>query len=91
MTTPTALLTAREAQAYLRCGRSYLTAHADEIGVVRRGGRLLFKAADLDRWNERHYQPPTMPVPAPRKVVTPTRLPDRVNPLTGRNYRERAS
>jgi hypothetical protein len=73
--------------AHLRCGRSYLTLHADEIGCVRRGGRLLFFEADLDRFNERHYRRPQVtPVVVPQRRHAPIPGPERINPLTKRPY-----
>lgn len=92
------LLTAQEAMAAIKCSRSYLSEHADEIGCVRRGGRLLFYRADLERWNERHYRPgqpkaePSDPTPMrrPTKPVAgiPGSLVGRNNPVTGKPYGE---
>jgi hypothetical protein len=82
------LLTAQEAMAVLKCKRSYLTMHADEIGVVRRGGRLFFYRADLDAWNLRHYRRPAG-APEPMRRTRPAvvaRGSGRINPVTRRPY-----
>lgn len=89
--TASPVLTLREACAYLRRGRTWMKANADAIGVVRDGGPLLFKQADLDAWLERHrvQEGPrvvTLPArPAPRTNV-PEHLRGRINPVTRRPY-----
>jgi hypothetical protein len=89
MTIPAShLLTAKEAAAYLRRSRSWLTPHAEEIGVVRMDGRLLFRLADLERFVARHHAPPVgvKPEPAPRKPARPSMLPTGMNPVTRRPF-----
>lgn len=78
------LMTTREACAYLKCSRSHLSEHADEIGVVRQAGRNLYWEADLERWVQRDYYPPTLPEPspAPRPIAVLPRLTG-VNPIDG--------
>lgn len=84
------LMTAQEAMSYLRRSRAWLTRHADEIGVVRDGGRLLFYRRDLDAYLARNYvQPKVLRV----VDVTPERRPAKrlpkltgINPVTGVPY-----
>lgn len=49
MTTDT-LLTAKEAGAILRCGRTFLTVHAAELGGIKVGSRLKFRSDRIERY-----------------------------------------
>jgi hypothetical protein len=92
------LLTRKEAMSYLRKGRTWMTEHADEIGVVRMEGRVHFKRSDLDAYIERHYRR-TAPTPVPVTQASPPRRsrlldslpPETINPFTGRPIGSRAS
>lgn len=67
------LLTAREAMAYLRRGRTFMTEHAAELGARRVGSRLMFARTDLDSYLERcRVRSVTLvsePSPAPIPIV----------------------
>jgi hypothetical protein len=82
------LLTAREAMAYLRCGRSFLHQHADEIGVIRYPGKLLFATADLDRYiaSKRVQTPVARPTPTPIRDRPAAQHRHKNNPLTQRAW-----
>lgn len=87
------LLTAKEAMVVLRCARGYLTAHAEEIGVERRGGRLFFRRSDLQAYRDRSYI--RRGLVATRQESAPQRrlrvVPAGINEVTGRPFNERAS
>lgn len=87
---PDDLLTVAEARRVLRCGRSWLYEHADEIGHVRLGTRLRFRRSDLEAYAARNYMPPKglRVVDAPKRVGRTLTLPNRLNPLTGVRYGE---
>jgi len=86
--TASPLLTAREAMEYLRVkSRSYLTEHADEIGVVRRGGRIYFRLEDLEAWDRRHYVAPTVAATEPTSIrASRPNVSGRMNPLDGKPF-----
>jgi hypothetical protein len=81
-------LTARDAMAYLKRSRSWLTKHADEIGYVRDGRNLFFYQADLDAWNRRHYRLPRADDATPVYRPEPVPFGDggEINPFTGVPY-----
>lgn len=81
-----AVLTAREAAAYLRVGRTFVSEHAHEIGVIRYGRRLRFRRADLDRWLDSHYVRPLSMQPAPPRRRVPEPQPAGINPVTGQPW-----
>jgi hypothetical protein len=74
-----------EAMLELRCSRPYLSKHAEQIGCVRRGGRVYFFRSDLDAWNDRHYTAPSVAVETVKRAPVALRT-DRINPLTKRPY-----
>lgn len=82
------LLTAREAAAYLRHGRTFVFEHADDLGAIRAPGELLFDQASLDAWLERQRVTP----PEPARKLTPLRQAASrfgrgpINPVTGQAW-----
>lgn len=89
MTADSPVLTLREAGAYLKRGRTWMLAHADEIGVIRDGGRLAFLRADLDGWLARHRTVKADVIVIPTSITTrrPSK-PQRISRLTGLPFRE---
>lgn len=82
------LMTAKEAMAYLRKSRAWLTRHADEIGCVRDGGRLYFRITRLDAWIAAHEVVPPQPLEGRRRQSRPAPPHPRaglgpINPVTG--------
>lgn len=67
------LLTAQDVMAQLKVKRTFVTAHAAELGALRVGGRLRFHPADVEAYLKRcRVQPlafirePASEPPAPR-------------------------
>ena len=83
-------LTVKEACAFLRCGATYLRAHADEIGVIRLRGKLLFEQADLVAWLKRHKAQASMPAPvaAPKRRLSVVGR-GATNPITQKGWSAR--
>lgn len=82
------LMTAKEAMAYLRKSRAWLTRHADEVGCVRDGGRLYFRLTRLDDWIARHEVVPPAAIEDTRRGRSgvrraPTAGLGPTNPVTG--------
>ena len=91
MTPESPLLTLREACSYLRRGQSWVREHANEIGVIRDGGKLLFLESDLIAWTASHrVQEPSsvvaLPVRRDPRTGVPAHLRGRMNPLDGKPY-----
>lgn len=87
------LLTAREAMAFLRCGRTFLTEHRAELGGIKRGGNLMFDRAGLQAYLDRQrIQAPDAERVESLTVVAPAPTPIRkygigpTNPLTGKAW-----
>jgi len=80
-------MTAREAAAYLKVSRSFLTAHLSEISHTRAGRDLRFTQAALDAHLARGRK---QPMAAAEPMAAPARLrritPGRMNPITRREY-----
>jgi hypothetical protein len=79
------VLTAKEAMAFLKRGRTWLTEHADEIGCVRKNGLLYFYVRDLEAWLARDYRPPTH-AQARQSTWSVLVSGTAINPLTGLPY-----
>ena len=69
------LLTSKEAQAILGCGRTFLTERAADLGGRKVGSRLKFLRADLDAYLDRVRIAAPVADPAPQtKKRSPLRL-----------------
>ena len=93
------LLTAREAMAVLRCGRSFLSEHKAELGATYVGSQLRFPRAALDQYLISRRVAGAAPVavaesPAPkarRGRIADLYPAGTINKLTGLPYGVRAS
>jgi len=89
MTIESPVLTAREAAAYLKVARSFLTAHLSEISHTRAGRDLRFMAADLDAYLARGRKHPMVaaePTPARRSAPPLRPRRDGINKVTGKPW-----
>lgn len=72
---PPRLLTTPEAMALLRVrSKTWLYARADELGVIRETGRLLFPESDLVAWIERHRTRTVVSLPTPQPTPQSERV-----------------
>lgn len=83
----TDLLTAREAMAVLKCGRTFLTDHAAELGATRIGTHLRFPREALDAYLVRQRVPGAVvvvaqPAPIRRGRIADMFPPGSINPAT---------